>query len=86
VRTFNFLERTGKGEDLGEYTRDNAKMLLARDFVSDMDKDMKEINDMVVAVRNSPMSPEAKRDALTNLTKAANGLTANIQKIRKAVE
>jgi hypothetical protein len=86
VRTYNFLERTGKGEDLGEYTRENAKMLMTRDFISSMDKDIKEINDMVSAVRNSPMSPEAKRDTLTALNKASNALTANIQSVRKAVE
>jgi hypothetical protein len=86
VRTFNFLERTAKGEDLAEYTTENAKLLMTRDFISSMDKDLKEINDMVVAVRNSPMSPESKRDIQTNLTRAANALTANIQNVRKAVE
>jgi hypothetical protein len=86
VRTFNFLERTGKGEDLGEYTRENAKLLMTRDLISSMDKDLKEINEMVVAVRNSPMSAESKRDVQLNLTKAANALTANIQNVRKAVE
>jgi hypothetical protein len=86
VRTFNFLERTGKGEDLGEYTRENAKLLMTRDFISSMDKDLKDINEMVVAVRNSPMSAESKRDVQLNLTRAANALTANIQSVRKAVE
>jgi hypothetical protein len=86
VRTYNLLERSGKAEELGEYTRENAKMLMTRDFVSSMDKDLKEINEMTIAVRNSPMSGEAKKDALTALTRAANGLTAKIQNVRKAVE
>ena len=86
VRTYNFLERTGKGEDLGEYTRENAKLLMTRDFISSMDKDLKELQDMTVAVRNSPMESDAKRDVLTTLTKASNAMTANIQSVRKAVE
>jgi hypothetical protein len=86
VRTFNFLERAGQGEDLAEYTRENAKMLMTRDFISSMDKDIKEINEMAMAVRNSPMSPEAKRDALTALNRASNAMTAKIQNVRKAVE
>jgi hypothetical protein len=86
VRTFNLLERTGKGQELGEYTRENAKMLMSRDIISVMDKQMDEINEMTASVRNSQMSPEAKRTALTALTKSANALTAHIQNIRKAVE
>jgi hypothetical protein len=86
VRTFNFLERTGKGDELGEYTRENAKLLMTRDFISSMDKDLKELQDMTVAVRNSPMESDAKRDTLTTLTRASNALTANIQNVRKAVE
>jgi len=86
VRTFNFLERAGQGEDLAEYTRENAKMLMTRDFISSMDKDIKEINEMAMAVRNSPMSPEAKRDALTALNRASSAMTAKIQNVRKAVE
>jgi hypothetical protein len=86
VRTYNFLERAGQGEDLAEYTRENAKMLMTRDFISSMDKDIKEINEMAMAVRNSPMSPEAKRDALTALNRASSAMTANIQNVRKAVE
>ena len=86
VRTYNLLERTGNGEELGEYTRENAKMLMSRDFVSSMDKDLKEIQDMTIAVRSSPMSSDAKRDTLTTLTRAANSLTANIQNVRKSVE
>jgi hypothetical protein len=86
VRTFNFLERAGQGEDLAEYTRENAKMLMTRDFISSMDKDIKEVNEMAMAVRNSPMSPEAKRDALTALNRASSAMTAKIQNVRKAVE
>jgi tetrahydromethanopterin S-methyltransferase subunit G len=86
VRTFNFLERTGKGQELGEYTRENARMLMSRDTISVMDKQMDEINEMTSFVRNSQMSPEAKRTTLTALTRAANALTAHVQNIRKAVE
>ena len=85
VRTYNLLERTGS-EELGEYTRENAKLLMSRDFISSMDKSLKEIQDMTVAVRSSPMSGDAKREIQTNLTRAANSMTANIQNVRKAVE
>ena len=86
VRTANFLERTMKGEELGEYSQENAKMLMSRNIVSGMDKTMDQINNWTNMVRSSNMSPEEKRDALSALTNAANGLTSNIQEIRKAVE
>jgi hypothetical protein len=86
VRTVNFLERTMKGGDLGEYSKENAKMLMARDILSGMDQTMDQINEWTNMVRSSNMSPEAKRDALSALTNAANGLTANVQNIRKIVE
>ena len=86
VRTVNFLERTMKGEELGEYTKENAKLLMSRDILSGMDQTMDQINEWVNMVRSSNMSPEAKRDALSALTNAANGLTANVQNIRKIVE
>jgi hypothetical protein len=86
VRTANFLERTMKGEELGEYSQENAKMLMSRNIISGMDKTMDQINNWTNMVRSSNMSPEEKRDALSALTNAANGLTSNIQEIRKAVE
>jgi hypothetical protein len=86
VRTVNFLERTMKGEELGEYTKENAKLLMSRDILSGMDQTMDQINEWANMVRSSNMSPEAKRDALSALTNAANGLTANVQNIRKIVE
>jgi hypothetical protein len=86
VRTVNFLERTMKGEELGEYSQANAKLLMSRNIIAGMDKTMDQINNWTNVVRSSNMSPEEKRDAQSALTNAANALTANVQEIRKIVE
>jgi len=61
-------------------------MLASADFVKSMDKDMKELNDVIGVIRNSSMSSDEKRDALLSLNQAQNNLTANIKLIKKSLD
>jgi hypothetical protein len=83
TRTINLLERTGNFEAWGEYYKDNMNLIATKDYVSDLEKDMKEIREMKVMVRSSTMSGDEKRDALVSLNRMENQLVANIQEIRK---
>jgi hypothetical protein len=83
TRTINLLERTGNFEAMGEYYKDNMNLLATKDYVSDLEKDMKEIREMKVMIRSSAMSGDDKRDALVSLNRMENQIVANIQEIRK---
>jgi hypothetical protein len=86
VRTSNFLERTMNFENFADYSEDTIKMLASADFVKALDKDMKELNDVIGVVRNSGMSSDEKRDALLSLNQAQNNLTANVKLIKKSLD
>jgi len=86
VRTSNLLERTGNYEEWGPYMRDNIKMLSTKDYIADLEKSMKEFREIQVLIRSSKMNATEKREALLNITKAQNALTANIQLLKKNVQ
>ena len=83
TRTINLLERTGNFEAWGEYYKDNMNLLATKDYVSDLEKDMKEIREMKVMIRSSTISGDNKRDALVSLNRMENQLVSNIKEIRK---
>jgi len=85
VRTVNRLTKEGNPE-VGPYLEKNASLYAAREFISDMDKQMQELQSYASMVRNAPMDADAKRDALSRITRAQNELTKNIQDVRKAVQ
>jgi hypothetical protein len=85
VRTVNRLTKEGN-EEVGPYLEKNASLYAARGFISDLDKQMQELQSHANMIRNSPMDRDAKRDALSEITKAQNELTKNIQDVRKAVQ
>jgi hypothetical protein len=86
VRTMNLLEKTGKPEEYAKYVQDNAGLLAMRPYVGDLEKTMKGLRDMKGLVRNSGMTGDQKRDAITEIGQAENNLTANIQTVKLAVE
>jgi hypothetical protein len=86
VRTSNLLERTGNYEEWGPYMQDNIKMLSTKDYIADLEKSMKEFREIQVLIRSSKMNAVEKREALLNITKAQNALTANIQLLKKNVQ
>ena len=85
VRTVNRLTKEGN-EEVGPYLEKNASLYAARGFISDLDKQMQELQSHANIIRNAPMDRDAKRDALSEITKAQNELTKNIQDVRKAVQ
>jgi hypothetical protein len=86
VRTSNFLERTMNFEDYAKYSQDTLKLLATQNYVKDLDKDMKEMNEMTATVRNSSMDSEKKRDIISAINNAQNNLTANIKTIKKLID
>lgn len=85
VRTVNRLTKE-ENPEVGPYLEKNASLYAARGFISDLDKQMQELQSYASMVRNAPMDADEKRDALSRITKAQNELTKNIQDVRKAVQ
>jgi len=52
----------------------------------DLEKTMKSFREMRGMIQANKSTPDEKRDALENLTKAENKLTANIQTIKKNIQ
>ena len=85
VRTMNLMERTGQGKDMAEYIKDHVRIFGMRDYVSSIEKDMKQLREAAVKIRSSSMDADAKRDALLAITKAQNQLTLNVRSIKKSI-
>jgi hypothetical protein len=83
VRTSNYLERTANYEDLSRFMSDNYKMLANKDYISDLEKTMKEFREMKVMIQSSRMSRESKRSALDSIEKMELQLTKNISFLKK---
>jgi hypothetical protein len=87
VRTINFLERTGQYDDLRTYMQDKgAKLYAIKPYIRQLDKDMTRLRELRVAVQNSKIDPEQKRDVLENIRKSEVGLTSRIQYLKKTLD
>jgi hypothetical protein len=86
VRTSNYLKRTMDFKEYGEYMKENIQMFAVRDYVNDLEKNMKQFREMKNLVRISAMDSDAKRDALLNIGRMENQLTRNIQVLKKNLE
>jgi hypothetical protein len=85
TRTINLLERSGKYEDMGEYMQDNMKLLATKDYVLDLEKQLKELREMKNVIRNSQMSGDQKRDSILDIVKMENQMTSNMQALKKLI-
>ena len=85
VRTSNQLERTGDIKNLTEYLKENGQVLAIKDYVRDLDKDMKSIRESKMAINMSRMDPDQKREALDALRRAEIALTERIGTLRKSM-
>ena len=83
VRTINLLEKTQNFEELGKYQQENLNLLATQDYMKDLAKMMKELNEYSVMIKSSQMDGASKRDALLAINQAQNNVTANIKTIRK---
>jgi hypothetical protein len=70
-------------KNYGEFMKDNMKLLAAKDYVSDMDKTLKELREMKTQIRISTLSADQKRDNITSINRMENALVKNIQELKK---
>ena len=85
VRTSNLLEKTARPEEFAKYLEDNVGLLAVKDYVSNVEKEMKTLRDMKRTIASSDMSPEEKRDLTVEIGRMENHLTANIGQVKKVV-
>jgi hypothetical protein len=84
TRTMNVLERTGNNEDLKEYLQEKGKLYGLKNYVNIIDKDMKRLRQMQIAITNSTtMEADAKRQALDAIHERQVAITARIKMLRK---
>lgn len=87
VRTINFLERTGKIDDLREYMKEEGTKLQAiKPYIQTLDKEMTRLHDMKRMIQPSNMNPDDKRDVLSKIHTAEVKLTSGIQRIKKIID
>ena len=93
VRTVNILKSTGQGDELSSYLEgkhrmfglQTASLLGARGFITNMDAKMKPLLESAKKIRASDMSPDEKRDALSDINQALISITSDIQEIKKGL-
>jgi hypothetical protein len=85
VRTMNLLERTARPEEFAKYVQDNIGPLAVKDYVSDLEKSMKELRDMRSMIQFAKIDAVEKRDALLAINQAENNLTRNIQMVKRSI-
>jgi hypothetical protein len=85
VRTMNLLEKTGESEAYIEYLKENQGTLAFKDYIRDTERTMKELRAARVAIRSSSMSGDEKRDALLQINRTESAITAEIQRVKKAI-
>jgi hypothetical protein len=86
VRTSNYLKRTMDYKEYGEYMKENIQMFAVRDYINDLEKNMKQFREMKNLIRISKMDADAKRDSLLSIGQLENQLTKNIQLLKKNLE
>ena len=86
VATANMLERTGKIDDLRAFLKDQGKMIAISPYIRALDKDMKDLRDIKIAVLQSKGDPDKKRERLDAIRRAENALTARIREVKKKVD
>jgi len=85
TRTSNLLEKTSKPEDFVKYVQKNAGVLGVKDYVLDLEKEMKELREMRRTITSSSMDGEQKKNLLTTIGRAEQNLTSNIQTVKKVI-
>ena len=85
VRTMNLLERTGKPEEYAAYVQKHAGLFATRDYVLDLEKQMKELREMKQSIQSMPISGDDKRDMRVEIGRMENNLVSNIGDIKKLI-
>ena len=85
VQTENLLLKSARPEEYAKFVQDNAGLLANRQYVSDIEKEMKRFREMRKTIQSSDMSSDEKRDMLTAIGQGENNLVQNIQSVKKAI-
>jgi hypothetical protein len=85
TRTSNLLEKTSKPEEFLAYVKKNAGVFAVKDYVLDLEKEMKELREMRRTITSSSMDGEQKKNLLTTVGRAEQNLTSNIQTVKKLI-
>jgi hypothetical protein len=85
TRTSNLLEKTSKPEEFVKYVKENAGVFGVKDYVLDLEKEMKELREMRQTITSSSMDGEQKKNLLTTIGRAEQNLTSNIQTVKKVI-
>jgi len=82
VRTVNFLEKR-LDEEAGNYEEKKMGLTQFSKYISNIDKQMKSLQDEAIMIRSSGMPPKEKRDALLEITQIQNEMVSDIKQIKK---
>jgi hypothetical protein len=85
VRTMSLLEKTARPEEYAKYVQENIGVLAVKDYVGEVEKNMKTLRDMKRMINAADMDSDEKRDLIVGIGRAEINLTANIKTIKKAV-
>jgi hypothetical protein len=85
TRTSNLLEKTSKPEEFLAYVKKIAGVFAVKDYVLDLEKEMKELREMRRTITSSSMDGEQKKNLLTTIGRAEQNLTSNIQTVKKVI-
>ena len=83
VRTANLLERSNNFEEGTSYTVENLRLLASDSYVKDVEKSLKDYREMKQQIMSMPLSADAKRDLLLNVSRMESLTTADVQSIKK---
>ena len=83
IRTINFLEKNQKFSEMAEYQKDHLNILATEDYVKEIAKSYKELDEFRAFVVSSKMGEDAKRDALLNISKMKSNMVSNVQELKK---
>lgn len=88
VRTQKFLMESGRHEDLAAYMKENGKLIDAKSWVSNTEKELKSVREIIRATSNlteRDITPEEKREALNSLRRSENYLTEQSRILKKSL-
>jgi hypothetical protein len=88
VRTQKFLMESGRYEDLAAYMKENGKLIDAKSWVSNTEKELKNVRELIRATSNLTernITPEEKREALNSLRRSENYLTEQSRILKKSL-
>ena len=88
VRTQKFLMESGRYEDLTAYMKENGKLIDAKSWVSNTEKELKNVRELIRATSNlneRNITPEEKREALNSLRRSENYLTEQSRTLKKSL-